>query len=134
MKMKLVSFAILGALLLVPAIASAEVAAGNIGYGTQYGLTPWRLRALVAVGLGLISVVIGWLALARTASRFRTRMSIVAMALGLSGIIIAVLHLINSTGSWGTGNGRAGAVFAIVLGLTGIVIARLAQVRSRRTG
>jgi hypothetical protein len=133
MKMKLVSFAILCTLLLVPTIASAEVTNGHVGY-----LTPMRLRAVVAVVVALISVVIGWLSLARSAGRFgigngRTG-AIVATVVGLIGIVLAGLHLANSTGGFGTGNGRAGAIFAIVLGLIGVVLGGLAQARSRRTG
>ncbi len=134
MKMKLVSFVALCTLLLVPTIASAEVTNGNIGYG----LTPWRLRALAAVVLGLISVVIGGLSLARSAGRFGTGNgrsgALVAVVLGLIGIVLAVLHLANSTGGFGTGNGRAGAVFAIVMGLIGMVLARLTLARTRRAG
>jgi hypothetical protein len=133
MKMNLVSFAILCTLLLVPTIASAEVTNGNIGY-----LTPMRLRAIVAVVVGLISVVIGGLSLARSAGRFGTGNgragAIVAAVVGLIGIVLAALHLANSTGGFGTGNGRAGALFAIVLGLIGMVLAGMAQARSRRTG
>ncbi|WP_284645220.1 DUF6223 family protein [Paenibacillus silviterrae] len=138
MKMKLVSFVILCTVLLVPTIASAEVTNGNIGYGIGYGLTPWRLRALVAVVLGLIGVVVGGLSLARSGGRFGNGNgragALVAMVAGLGGIVIAGLHLANSTGGWGTGNGRAGAVFAIVIGLTGMVLARLTLARSRRAG
>ncbi|MBD0378688.1 DUF6223 family protein [Paenibacillus sedimenti] len=100
MKMKLVSFVILCTLLLMPTIASAEVTNGNIGYG----LTPGRLRTIVAAVVGLI------------------------------GIVLAGLHLVNTTGGFGTGNGRAGAIVAIVVGLIGLVLAGLSLARSRRAG
>ncbi|MDQ0917093.1 DUF6223 family protein [Paenibacillus sp. V4I5] len=134
MKMKLVSFVVICTLLLVPTIAFAEVTDGNI----VNGFTPMRLRALVAVVAGLISVVIGGVSMSRFAGRFGTGKrrvgSIVAVVVGLIGIVIATLHLANSTGGWGTGNGRAGATFAIVLGLTGMVLARITLARSRRAG
>ncbi len=133
MKMKLVSFVALCTLLLEPTIASAEVTNG-IGYG----LTPGRLRTLLAAVVGLISVVIGGLSLARSAGRFGPGngrgSAVVAAVVGLIGIDIAVLHLANSTGGFGTGNGRAGAIVAIVVGLIGMVLAGLTLARSRRAG
>jgi hypothetical protein len=66
------------------------------------GITAGRARALVAVVVGLISLVIGGLALARSAGRI------------------------------GTGNGRAGAIVALVLGLIGMNLGGLALARSRR--
>lgn len=134
MKMKLVLYLILCTLLLVPTITYAEATDGNIGYG----LTPGRLRAIVAAVAGLISVVIGGFSLARSAGRFGTGNgragAIVAAAVGLIGIVLAGLHLANSTGGFGTGNGRAGAIVAIVLGLTGMFLAGLTLARSRRVG
>ncbi|WP_284645221.1 DUF6223 family protein [Paenibacillus silviterrae] len=129
MKMKLVSFLLFCTLLLVPAIASAEVTDGNIGYG----LTPGRLRTIAAAVVGLVSVVIGGLSLARSTGNGRSR-AIVAAVVGLIAIVLAGLHLATSTGGFGTGNGRAGAIVAIVVGLTGMVLAGLSLVRSRRAG
>ncbi|MBB6670102.1 DUF6223 family protein [Cohnella nanjingensis] len=130
MKMMLVSFVILCTLLLVPAIASAEVTNGNIEYGY---ITPMRLRAIVAAVVGLISVVIGGLSLTRSRRTGNGRAgAIVAAVVGLIGIILAVLHLANSTGGFGTGNGRAGAIVAAVIGLIGIILAGLTLARSRR--
>ncbi|MBS4172163.1 DUF6223 family protein [Bacillus sp. FJAT-49736] len=134
MKMKFVSFLIFYTFLLVPTIAFAEVADGNI----EYGLTPGRIKTIVAAVVGLISVVIGGLSLTRFANRFnscnRRAGAIVALIVGLIGIVLAGLHLVNSTGGFGTGNGRAGAIVAIVIGLTGMVLAGLTLVRYRRDG
>lgn len=134
MKMKLASFVILCTLLLVPTIASAEMTDGNIGYG----LTPGRLKTIVAAAVGLIGIVIGGLSLARSAGRFGSGSgragAIAAAVAGLTGIVLAGLHLANSTGGFGTGNGRAGAIVAIVIGLTGMVLAGLTLVRSRLVG
>jgi Family of unknown function (DUF6223) len=133
-QMKLVSFVIVCTILSVPTIASAEVTNGNIGVG----LTPGRSGAIVAAGVGLISVVIGGLSLARSVGRFGSGNwrigAIVAAMVGLIGIVLAGLHLANSTGGFGTGSGRAGAIVAIVLGLTGMAVAGLTLARSRRTG
>ena len=68
------------------------------------GITDGRARALVAAAVGLIGLVVGGLALARSAGRI------------------------------GTGNGRAGAIVALVLGLVGMVLGRLALARSSRVG
>lgn len=129
MKMKPLSLLVFCTLLLVPAIASAEVTDGNIGYG----LTPGRLRTIAAAVVGLVSVVIGGLSLARSNRNGRAR-AIATAVLGLIAIILAGLHLATSSGGFGTGNGRAGAIVAIVVGLTGMLLAGLSFARSRRAG
>lgn len=134
MKMKLVSFAILCALLLVPTIASAEAAGDNV----VYGATPGRIWATLDAGAGLISAILAGLSLARSAGRFGSgsgrRGAIVAAVAGLIVIAYAVLHLNIFPGALGTGAGRAGAIIAIVLGLIGTVLAGLTLARSRRNG
>jgi hypothetical protein len=104
----------------------------------QLGFTPGRIGALIAAGIGLISAVIGGLALAQAAGRIgngngRTG-AIVALVLGLIGLVLSVVHLASSTGGFGTGGGRAGAIVALVLGLIGISLGGLALARSRGTG
>ncbi|MFP3390172.1 DUF6223 family protein [Brevibacillus sp. SIMBA_040] len=132
MKMRLVSFVLFCAFLLVPTIASAEVTNGNV----VNGLTPGRLWATMDAVVGLISAVIGWLSLARSAGRFGSgsgrRGAIVAAVTALIVIVYAGLHLTNFTGDFGTGSGRAGAIVAIVMGLIGMVLAGLTLARSRR--
>ena len=113
-------------------IADAVDAAGAIG------ITNGRARALVAAGVGLISLVVGGLALARSAGRIGTGNgragAIIALVLGLIGMILSVVHLGTSTGGFGTGGGRAGAIVALVLGLIGMNLGGLALGRSRRSG
>jgi hypothetical protein len=134
MRRKRVSFVALCTILLVPTIASAEVTSGNVGSG----LTPGRRGAIVAAVVGLTSVVIGGLSLARSAGRLGTGNgragAIVAAVVGLIGIVLSGLHLANSTGGFGTGSGRAGAIVAIVVGLTGMALGGLTLIRSRRAG
>ena len=109
-------------------------------YGTQLGfavdLTAGRARALVGAVLGLISLVIGGLALARVGRGIGTGSgragAIMALVLGLIGIVLSVVHLGSSTG-FGTGGGRAGAIVALVLGLIGMILGGLALARSRRS-
>lgn len=112
-------------LLTAPETAQVTVAAGG------YVLGVGRTVPTVAAAVGLISVVVGGWALARTAGR--SAGSVVAMALGLLGVIVGGLHGANAAGGLGTGNGLAGAVIAVVLGLIGMALGGLALVRARRT-
>jgi hypothetical protein len=93
-------------------------------------ITTGRARSLVGAFVGLISVVVGGLALARSTGRLGT----VALVLGLLGIILSVVHLGTSTGGFGTGSGRAGAIVALVLSLIGTSLGGRALFRSRRLG
>ncbi|MCZ4602334.1 DUF6223 family protein [Streptomyces sp. Lzd4kr] len=94
-----------------------------------------RTGANLALGVGLIGVVIGWLALARLAGRISTGNArtggVAAVAVGLVGTALAVLHLATSSGGPGTGNGMVGAVVAIPLGLIASFLGRRALTRSR---
>lgn len=92
-------------------------------------MTAGRARSLVGGIVSLISVIIGGLALSRSAGRA----GIVALALGLIGMILSVIHLGTSTGGFGTGGGRAGAIVALVLGLIGVNLGGLTLARSRRS-
>jgi hypothetical protein len=93
-----------------------------------------RLGAIVAAAVGLIGVIGGGLALARSGrpGTGAGRNGAVALVAGLTGMVLAGLHLATSTGGVGTGNGRAGALVALVVGLIGVVLGGLALVRSRR--
>ncbi|OZM80987.1 DUF6223 family protein [Pseudonocardia sp. MH-G8] len=107
-------------LLAAPDTAYVLLAAGGLGAG--------RTVPTVAAVLGLISVVVGGLALSRRARRSptnRTR-AVVATALGLISVVVGGLHAANSAGGLGTGNGLAGAVVAMALGLVGLVLGGLA--------
>ena len=104
--------------------------------GLAADLTAGRTRALVAAGVGLISLIIGALALVRSArptgtSSGRT-LAIIALILGLIGMVLSVVHLGTSTGGFGSGSGRAGAIVGLVLGLIGVNLGGLALARSRR--
>jgi hypothetical protein len=132
LKTKLVSFVILWGFLVVPTIASAEVTNGNVGHR----LTPGRLWATIDAVVGLVSAILAWRALARSAGRIGNggrNGAMVAMVVGLIVIAYAVLHLNIFTGDFGTGAGRAGAIVAIVMGLTSMVLAGITLARSRRT-
>jgi hypothetical protein len=111
--------------------APVSVAAGG------YELGVGRTVPTVAAFVGLISVVIGWMAV-RAASRIGTgnkrARPIVSLVAGLISVVVGGLHGANAAGGLGTGNGLAGAIFAVVLGLAGMVLGGLALARSRATG
>lgn len=118
--------------------AQASVSFYTTHLGFAIDLTAGRARSLVGAVVGLISLMIGALALARSAGRIGTGNgrtgAIVALVLGLIGIVLSVVHLGSSTGGFGTGSGRAGAIVALVLGLIGMNLGGLALARSRRRG
>ena len=109
----------------------------NTHVGLAADLTAGRARSLVAAAVGLVSLIIGALALARSSGRIGTgngrSSAVVALLLGLVGIVLSVVHLGTSTGGFGTGSGRAGAIVALVLGLIGVNLGGLVLVRSRRS-
>src|SRR5215203_4263253 len=57
-----------------------------------------------------------------------------AAVLALVGVVIGGLALARSAGRIGTGNGRMGANVALVPGVIGMVLGRQALARSRRSG
>jgi hypothetical protein len=100
-----------------------------------YELGSGRLVPSVAAVVGLASVVIGVLALARSGGGRSGRARVVlALAAGLISAVVGGLHAANAAGGLGTGNGLAGAVIAVALGLIGMAVAVLALARSRRSG
>ncbi|GAA2531565.1 MULTISPECIES: DUF6223 family protein [Streptomyces] len=97
-----------------------------------------RTGANLALGAGLLGLVIGRLALARAGGRTGTGNArtggVSAIAVGTAGTVLAVLHLVTAGGGPGTGNGLVGAVVAIPLGLGALLLGRRALTRSRRAG
>jgi hypothetical protein len=95
----------------------------SVAYGD---VTSGRVRALLAVAAGLISVVSGALVLVRSARATGTGngrgMAVFAFFAGLIGIVLSGLHLATATGAIGTGSGRLGAIVALVLSLIGTVV------------
>lgn len=117
--------------------AAGVFLAASCSQPAQTGMTDGRARALVGVVVGLISLIIGGLALARSAGLIGAGNGRAgagaALLLGLIGIALGVVHLATFTGGFGTGGGRAGAIVALVLGLVGISLGGLALARSRRS-
>jgi len=104
---------------------------------TVYGLTPRRLWATAAAAVALLGVIIGGVALARSAGRFGTPSgrlgAIVALIAGLVAVVNGGLNLAMASGGPGTGNGVVGGAAALVLGLIALTFGALAQGRLRRT-
>jgi hypothetical protein len=126
-----------GFVLAAPAAAHASV---QPVAADAYDLTAGRLVGTVAALVALAGVVIGGLALARSAGRIGNgngngkRGAVVSLVAGLTGMVIGALNLAVADGGLGTGNGVAGGAIALVLGLIAMVLGRLALARSRRTG
>ena len=120
------------ALILAAALVSVQSAAVD-----AYTPTADRLWATTAAVLALVGVVIGGLALARSAGRIGTgngRMgAIVALVAGVIAVVNGGLALATADGGPGTGNGVVGAAVALVLGLIATALGGLALARSRRT-
>lgn len=104
---------------------------------SAYTLTTGRLWSMVAVLLGLTGLVIGGLALTRSAGRIGTgsgtRGAIMAMVAGLAGAAIGGLVVAAADGGPGTGGGIVGGFVALVVGLIAMALGGLALTRSRRT-
>jgi len=98
-------------------------------------ITTGRARALVGVAVGLISAIIGVVAMLRSSGRLGAGSgrvgAVVALALGLIGIILGIIHLATSTGGFGTGGGRAGAIVGLVVSVIGVILGGFAITRSR---
>ncbi|MFF5518897.1 DUF6223 family protein [Streptomyces coeruleorubidus] len=116
---------------------SIQLVTAAEGYSVQ-GRGPSIAADLVA----LAGVAIGARALTRAKGRVGTGTgtgsgrtgAVVAMAVGLTGMILAGVALAIADGGPGTGNGVVGSAFALVLGLFGMVLGGRARARSRRTG
>jgi hypothetical protein len=101
-----------------------------------YGLTPERMVASTAAVIALSAVIIGGLALARSARRIGTgrRGAIAALVLAPIGLVIGAVVVATADGGLGTGNGFGGGIVAMMVGLIGVALGGLALTRSRRTG
>lgn len=97
-------------------------------------ITAGRLTSIAIGMLGLISLVIGRQALARSNASMRPRRpkAIAALIIGLTVVVLSVLHLSFSTGGFGTGSGKLGAIVAMLVGLIGSGLGCMALARSRR--
>ena len=113
--------------LIAPAIANAS------GDPVVYGITPGRLTSIIAGLAGLTSIVAGGLALRSSASiQFKKRTGTTSLVMGSVSAILSLIHLANTSGGFGTGSGKAGAIVASVLGGIGMLLGGRALTLSRR--
>lgn len=102
---------------------------GDSSHTYVKGITPMRARSLAGVALGLISLIIGWIARRRaakgTGSKGRNG-AVAALSLGALAIIISIIHLSITAGAvFGSGSGKAGAILGLVLGIIGVALSGL---------
>jgi hypothetical protein len=129
--------ATLALLVATPTLAAAHELVPPVAVSV-YAMSSGRLGAIAAGVLGVIGMVVGWLALVRPAGRFGPgsgrRSAIVALTSGLVGTALGGLVATTAKGGIGTGNGLGGALVALVVGLIAIALGGVALARSRRTG
>ncbi|WP_327000215.1 DUF6223 family protein [Dactylosporangium sp. NBC_01737] len=113
-------------------MSALQLLAGPV-QAAGYELGSGRLVPTVAAVIGLAGVVIGGLALARSARGAAVQtLAVAALVAGLISAVVGGLHAANAGGGVGTGNGLAGAVVAVVLGLVAVALALVAMARARR--
>ncbi|MFI7108621.1 DUF6223 family protein [Nonomuraea sp. NPDC050227] len=116
-----------------------------------YAMTTGRMWSLIAAGLGLAGVAVGGLGLARATGRLRRRATagtgtgtatvaatgkrgaVVALAAGVTGIVIGGWVIGAAKGGPGTGYGIVGGYLDLILGLAAVVLGVLVLNRARRT-
>ncbi|MET8833485.1 DUF6223 family protein [Micromonospora sp. NPDC004540] len=117
--------------------AAAHVSTRSAATVDAYTLTTGRLVGTAAALVALAGVVIGALALARSAGRVGNgsgrRGALVALAAGLTGMVIGGLVVAAAEGGPGTGYGIVGGFAALAIGLIAAGLGWLALARSRRT-
>lgn len=90
-------------------------------------LTAGRFWSLVAVLLGLVGVIVGGRALARSRRvGVARRNAVVALVAGMAGTGIAGVVVAAAEGGPGTGYGIVGGFMGLVVGLVAMVLAGLA--------
>lgn len=97
-------------------------------------ITAGRLTSIAIGMLGLISLVIGRQALARSTASMRPRRpkAIATLVIGLTVVVLSLLQLSLSSGDIGTGSGKLGAIVSMLVGLIGSALGCMALVRSQR--
>jgi len=97
-------------------------------------LTSGRLESILISVLGLASLIIGirsFRSSKRATSGNKRKAATIAAIAGILCIILASVHIANTTGGFGTGGGKAGAIVAITLGAAGIILSGLTVNRLR---
>src|SRR5688572_28978954 len=93
-------------------------------FAAEYSLGTGRTVPTIAAVVGLVSVIAGGIALIRPVG---ARIGIpISLLLGVVSAAVGGIHASYAAGSFGTGNGLAGAIVAVALGLLGVVLGFLA--------
>ncbi len=97
------------------------------------GIGSGRLLPTAAAVAGLLGVIIAGFAFARSRRGVHARAGAISgTVLGCISLLIGALHAANSAGSFGTGNGLAGAIAAMLLGAVAAALGMLTLARARR--
>ena len=106
------------------ALRSTGESVNQENYTYVKGITSARARSLVGGVLGILSIIIGLRMKARKAGNKKNAKPwiLAGMILGLTAIIFSVVHLAVTSGGFGTGGGKAGAIVALVLGVAGATL------------
>ena len=104
------------------------------GDAVKRGLTTGRLESILISLLGLTSLILSirHFRSSEISSPGKRKGVMIAGLAGLICIILASVHIANSTGGFGTGSGKAGAIVAIALGLTAIILSGISLIRFRQ--
>ena len=130
-----IAAALLGGFVLVTPVAAHGLIQSDPA--AVSAMSAGRLGSAVATLVGLIGVVVGGLALARS-RRIGTgnegRGAILALVAGLAGAAIGGLVVAAAEGGPGTGYGIVGGFVALAVGLIAMILGGLALARSRPSG
>ncbi|MEU3078394.1 DUF6223 family protein [Streptomyces laurentii] len=94
----------------------------NLAVST-YSLGPGRIGSSVGALIALAGVVLAWRATTRGHARL-------AIAAGVTGIVLGTVVAVTADGGLGTGNGLGGAYVALLLGLAATVLGGRAHGRT----
>jgi len=124
-------------LFLLGTIAVTSTAFAQNDKAVKYGMTTGRLESILIGVLGIISLILSiqhFRSSKKLASPGKRKGAVIAGLLGLICIVLAGIHIANSTGGFGTGGGKAGAIVAIVLELIATILSGIALNRFRHAG
>ena len=111
-------------------MASILVSLASAAAATR-DITAGRALSLAGLAVGLVSVILGWRALARATGGQRRSRGLAALIVGCLGVAMTGWHLATMTGAIGTGSGKLGGFVALAVGLIGSALGGVAVGRAR---
>jgi hypothetical protein len=118
-------------------VIAVTTTAAQEGTTVKSGLTAGRLESILIGLLGLTSLIFSiryFRSSKNLASPNKRKRIIIAGIAALICVTLAALQIANSTGGFGTGSGKAGAIVAMALGLTAIILSAVSLNRFRYEG